>query len=107
MIFAETPTLDGGAIFVGLLILIVLFAAACFVVFGGAVLAFRAGRGSRRALRQWVVLAVVAVVAALVPNVPYGRLGTAFTFVLATLAAHLVVYVGARATSGRRHEGDR
>ncbi|HEV2767000.1 MAG TPA: hypothetical protein VGV63_04730 [Acidimicrobiales bacterium] len=101
MIFAESPTLNGGALFVGLLILIVLFAAACVLVFGGAVLAFRAGRGSRRALRQWAVLAGVAVVAALVPNVPYGRLGTAFIFVVATLAAHVVVYVGARATSGR------
>lgn len=107
MIFAETPTLDGGTLFVGLLILMVLFAAACVVVFGGAVLAFRAGRGSRGALRKWAVLAVVAVVAALVPNVPYGRLGTAFIYVLATLVAHVVVYVGARATSGRRHQGDR
>ncbi|MDP9418698.1 MAG: hypothetical protein M3P53_00785 [Actinomycetota bacterium] len=88
MVFAETPQIfDAGTIFIGLLLLVAVFAATCAVVVGGRGLAFRAGRGSRRALRKWLVLAVVGLLLALamVPDVLEGRLLQPFAFVSAVL----------------------
>jgi hypothetical protein len=108
MLFAETPQIvDPGAIFIGLLLLMAVFTATSAVVVGGGMLAFRAGRGSRRALRGWLVLAVVGLLIALamVPDVLEGRLLQPFAVVSAILVAHVVLYAGARATSARRPDG--
>ncbi len=107
MVLAETPVLfDPGELFVGLLLLVALFAAACIAVVGGGVLAFRAGRGSRGDLWPWLVLAVPGLLTALamVPYVLEGHLVPPFAFVSTTLAAHVMLYLGGRATSTRRRD---
>lgn len=113
MVLAETPVLfepgELAELFVGFLILVAVFAAACIAVVGGGVLAFRAGRGSRGDLWPWLVLAVLALITglAMVPDVLEGDLVPPFAFISAMLAGHVMLYLGARATSRRRRDRNR
>ncbi len=61
MMLAETVSIDGGVLLLGLLILLAMVALWCALVVLGCRLARRAGQGSRPALAGWVVVAVVEV----------------------------------------------
>jgi len=58
-VLAETVSLDGGALLLGLVIVVLVLAALVGLVTLGFVLADKAGRGSRRALVGWVAVLVV------------------------------------------------
>lgn len=59
MILAEAVSLDGDAIFLLLVILILMFATVCGLVVYGCVLAIRARRGSGAALVGWIAIGVL------------------------------------------------
>lgn len=84
MILAETVSIDGGALLLILVVLLVLAALWCALMVLGCVWAVRAGRGSRRALTGWVIVSVLEVLPAL------GGLGT----ILAVPGLAFLVQVG-------------
>lgn len=105
MVLAESPTLDGGALFIGLLVLLVTFALLCVFVFGGAVLAFRSGRGSRRAQWGWAAVAATSLLVVAGLGGVTGLAGWGSVYVAGPLVLQAVVYFVARATSSDRRDG--
>ena len=97
-VLAETVQLDGSLLLVAIVALLVgLVLATAFVVLG-FVWASSAGRGSRAALRGWLVLVAVEVVLSVfsLRAVAQARAGWIHAFFPALLACQVAVYAGAR-----------
>lgn len=99
---AEAVSINGGALVIVLVILVLLGALAIAAMVLGCVWATRAGRGSRRALAGWLVVAVLEAVYSLpliAGSVRGRRVSLLSLIVLAVLGAQVVLFTRARTRS--------
>jgi hypothetical protein len=97
-VLAETVSLDGGALLIGLVIALLALAVLAAVVTLGFVLAPRAARGSRAAIAGWVVVLAVEglLCAGSVAAVIRGNLSMFVFLFPAVVAGQVACFVAAR-----------
>ena len=100
---AETVSIDGGAILLFAIVLLLIAAVAVAIVVFGFVLAPRAGRGSRRALVWWVIVLVLEVLYALgsVAGIMSGDFTVLVLLPPAIIACQVAMFLQARKSVGR------
>jgi hypothetical protein len=95
-LLGEGPNISGSVVLIILLVLAAALVVAGLLIWQGCVMALRAGRGDRRALTVWAVLAVVQVVLAL----------SGFVILLGpALVVQAGMYLRGRATSAPGGDG--
>lgn len=110
MILAEAISIDGGLLFLILVVLVVMLVVALVVGIGGCIWAWRAGCGSRPALAGWIICASLEGLAALafLPPLVVGEPSAAVLVPLAALGLQVVLFRRGRSrgpTSNSASEG--